>query len=319
MGAVVFQFHLNFNPSVENRLHVRWCREKLDKGLAMAVEFRNRDWFVTPDAAKSLVSWLSEAGIVLIAADELRHETFQSDRAQTGLPAGATAELLPIALEATAPSWGSYVRVHRRHGGFESRVLPSTEIQAWVVRLRESLSAPCVNGPVWFLWGTDWEDAPLRNARHLTAELLATLPSAVYDYKAARVATSVKRKGSLLRCWAALPDGSDTQHHQEEQQQATRKDEEKRGRPRSEEATTRKRTWTEHSKKTKKGSLDRFFTPEKKRGKLQEAPEAGVVSTTWACHVCTLLNDSPFDKGASDGSTTFHPRCAACETLRQLS
>jgi uncharacterized protein YecE (DUF72 family) len=338
LGAVVFQFHLNFSPSVDNRLHVRWCREKLDKGLAMAVEFRNRDWFGTPDAAKSLVAWLSEAGIVLIAADELRHETFQSDRAQTGLPAGATSERLPIALEATVPSWGSYVRVHRRHGGFESRVLPATDIQAWVVRLRDSLSAPRVNGPIWFLWGTDWEDAPLVNARHLTAELLSTWPRAIYDYKAARAATSAKRKGSLLRCWA-LPDGSGApppppppppQHQDQHQEpQATKSMDEETRRSRCSEEATRKRTSTteEERSKKKKGSLDRFFTPEKKRCKLQEAPETVVdapvfVATTWACHVCTLLNDdsSPVST-ASDGSTTMHPppppRCAACETPRQ--
>jgi hypothetical protein len=122
LGMVLFQFHLGFAPCEENKRHVLWCRKCLDPTITMAVEFRDRKWFVggggggssaatsklndsggadasaaaAPAAAPAggasncggalerLSVWLAEAGIVLVAADELRHETFQKDRAQSG-------------------------------------------------------------------------------------------------------------------------------------------------------------------------------------------------------------------------------------------
>ena len=57
--------------------------------------------------------WLRGLGIVLVAADELRHETLQPDRAQSGLPQGQATEVLPIAMSVTVPTY-FYVRVHRR-------------------------------------------------------------------------------------------------------------------------------------------------------------------------------------------------------------
>ena len=44
------------------------------------------------------------------------------------------------------------------------RLLPGAEIEAWAERLRRL--APRLQGPVYFLWGTDWEDVPMRNARY---------------------------------------------------------------------------------------------------------------------------------------------------------
>ena len=58
-------------------------------------------------------AWLQGLGIALVAADELRHETLQPDRAQGGLPPGQRADVMPIALEVTQPAF-LYVRVHRR-------------------------------------------------------------------------------------------------------------------------------------------------------------------------------------------------------------
>lgn len=101
LGVVVFQFHLNFTPGETNRQHVLWCREKLAGDVPMAVEFRNRAWFESPAAAAETASFLRAHGIILIAADELKHETFQPDKYQTGLPPGMKRETLPIALEAT--------------------------------------------------------------------------------------------------------------------------------------------------------------------------------------------------------------------------
>lgn len=58
-------------------------------------------------------AWLTKLGVSLVAADELRHETFQPDRAQTGLPPGATREVMPIALHVTNARF-FYIRLHRR-------------------------------------------------------------------------------------------------------------------------------------------------------------------------------------------------------------
>lgn len=70
--------------------------------------------------------------------------------------------MLPIALEVTTPGW-HYVRVHRRHGTTD-RLLPAGEAEAWAARIERQL-APRLAGPVYFLWGTDWEDVPIRNSR----------------------------------------------------------------------------------------------------------------------------------------------------------
>lgn len=77
---------------------------------------------------QSLTSLLSPAGIVLIAADELEHETLQPDRGQRGLPPGQVPRVQAIAMAVTNPAC-AYVRLHRRHGTLE-RLLPEDEQQA---------------------------------------------------------------------------------------------------------------------------------------------------------------------------------------------
>lgn len=109
---------------------------------------------------------LTELDCALVASDDLRHEMYQRDKQQTGLPAGATRELMPVALEATSTKF-AYVRVHRRHGGMDDRVLSAHEIADWGVRVQQLAAG--VAGPVYVLWGTDYEDAPIVNARNLAA------------------------------------------------------------------------------------------------------------------------------------------------------
>lgn len=48
-------------------------------------------------------------------------------------------------------------------------------------------------GPIYFMWGTDWEDQPIVNARNLTQLLPEPM---VFNWKAAQIATPTK--GSLL-------------------------------------------------------------------------------------------------------------------------
>ena len=42
----VFQFPLGFGPTAANLRHVLECRRRLDYRIGMAVEFRERAWFV---------------------------------------------------------------------------------------------------------------------------------------------------------------------------------------------------------------------------------------------------------------------------------
>ena len=48
-------------------------------------------------------------------------------------------------------------------------------------------------GPIYFMWGTDWEDQPIVNARNLTQLLPEPM---IFNWKAAQIATPTK--GSLL-------------------------------------------------------------------------------------------------------------------------
>jgi uncharacterized protein YecE (DUF72 family) len=131
LGSIVAQLHLSFCPSDTNWAHVLWLRARLDSAFDLVVEFRNRAWFEGVWGA-TLPSRLRKAGIGLVVADELAHETRQRDAHQTGLLPGETREVLlmaPLCVETT------YVRVHRRHG--KERLLPEEEIASWASRLSQ--------------------------------------------------------------------------------------------------------------------------------------------------------------------------------------
>lgn len=53
-------------------------------------------------AASKLADFCRRHGCVLVAADELEHETLQKDREQRGLPPGAARRILPIAMQVRA-------------------------------------------------------------------------------------------------------------------------------------------------------------------------------------------------------------------------
>jgi uncharacterized protein YecE (DUF72 family) len=44
--VVVFEYQLSFGPTAANLRHVLECRRRLDYRIGMAVEFRDRSWFV---------------------------------------------------------------------------------------------------------------------------------------------------------------------------------------------------------------------------------------------------------------------------------
>eukprot|EP00850_Spirogloea_muscicola_P014681 SM000107S14047 [mRNA] locus=s107:141773:144739:- [translate_table: standard] len=191
LGCIVFQFHLGFRPTKESRAHVEWCRQHLDSRFEMAAEFRCREWVTS--CMTETCEFLQSLSITLIAADELKHETFQRDRDQTGLPPGQVPEVLPVAWAVTQPK-SIYVRVHRREG--TSRVLSKDELATWQRRLSNLPKA--LKGPVYFMWGTDHEDQPIINAKNL-AILLG--PQVAYNWQSAL--RSRHTSGSLLSLFSA--------------------------------------------------------------------------------------------------------------------
>jgi uncharacterized protein YecE (DUF72 family) len=159
LGAVVVQYQNSFAPSAPNRELVEECRRRLGGSVHVALEFRNRCWFADARLEETL-RWIRRLGCTsLIAADDLKHETLQPDRAQKGPGEGMPVERLPIALHVTDERM-VYVRVHRRHG--VHRLLSSSELREWVERLRpSSLLRQGCRGPVFFLWGTAHSDQPV--------------------------------------------------------------------------------------------------------------------------------------------------------------
>lgn len=136
--------------------------------------------------------------MVLILCDDLKHELMQPDKNQVELPAGACKEHLPIPLEVTAPALGVYIRLHRRQGS--ERVLHELEFCKWIERLGELRAR--VQGPIFFLWGTDHQDQPIINAQRLRG----SNASMFLDWKAHLEAESrSKTSGSLLSFFSSSP------------------------------------------------------------------------------------------------------------------
>jgi len=130
---------------------------------------------------------------VLILCDDLKHELMQPDKNQVELPAGACKEHLPIPLEVTVPALGVYIRLHRRQGS--ERVLEEDEFCKWIQRLRELRARAGLQGPIFFLWGTDHQDQPMVNAQRLRSKNA----SMFLDWKAHLESQSrSKKSGSLL-------------------------------------------------------------------------------------------------------------------------
>jgi len=204
LGCVVFQFHLSQGVSDALRAHALECKSRLSEGARMAVEFRNRDW-ITGDVGAQTVRWCQEHDLLLVAADELEHETFQRDRDQKGLPVGAVRRKMPTRLELTV-DWGCLIRVHRRHGTTE-RVLDEAEISFWSERVRALHPKP-TRGPIWVAWGTEWRDAPLKNANALDS---AVGDEFAYDWYGTRRSRPSKSKlsaksSSIATLFAAAPE-----------------------------------------------------------------------------------------------------------------
>ena len=188
MGVVVVQLHKNVAPGDEGaRRWVARVRERIGPERRVAFEFRNRRWLSTESAGpgarcelEKTVAWLRDdlGASALVAADDLEGE-MEPRKGSAG------AELvdrprLPVHLTGESSREAFlYCRVHRRQG--TQRVLKPDAVQDWVRQLGRCL--PRLAGPCFFLWGTDYRDQPVLNARQLRAALPR---DACFDWEAWR-------------------------------------------------------------------------------------------------------------------------------------
>ena len=165
LACVVFQFHTSFAVSPSNRRKVEELRNRLDREIRMAVEFRDRAWIARGETGDETVRWCARLDLALVASDELAHETAQPDRAQTGLPPGQKRTVMPTRLVASA-SWGASLALpptrRRRRARAERDRAVGARIAAILPTLRRKET------PMYVMWGTDYRDAPLRNAAALS-------------------------------------------------------------------------------------------------------------------------------------------------------
>lgn len=201
----MFQMQLTFTPSEDNLQYILYCRRQLDSKFQMAVEFRCRQWFVDGYWRDKIQDMLSRHGIALVAADELEHETFQKDREQRGLAAGQVRRVLPIATLVTTPEFG-YARIHRRHGTVE-RLFDEEEIERWVGIIKEMAAKSKGPMPFYVNVGTDFKDAPIRNAKALHKALPENLR---YDWRPPKQRVEDGPLGKLFKAAAAAGKRSTT-------------------------------------------------------------------------------------------------------------
>ena len=181
-----------------NLRHVLDCRRRLDVRCAMAVEFRDRAWFVG-DAKRDLdlLKRLRDRGIAMVHADELLAETFPSKNPRAE---GAVHKVLPISLDVTSKEF-ALVRIHRRTG-VESRRLSEAEIARWRDRLVSIASQLDDGAPIFVWWGTEHANTPLVNGMHLQ-QALAGKPGIVV-VRPAVDGSRPKRKGGISRYFEVL-------------------------------------------------------------------------------------------------------------------
>lgn len=165
----------------------------------MAVEFRSRIWFTTENLHTTL-DWLKKHNIGLVVADELQNELYvEKNKSAEGQGKGSgRGGVVPIIMALGSCDF-AYVRVHRRVG--KHRVLSEEEIKSWGERIRLPELQNSLQGPIYFMWGTDHEDQPIINSKNLTKEI----GSMAYDWK-----SKISNTGMLRFC-SRVPTTSDEQ------------------------------------------------------------------------------------------------------------
>lgn len=172
LGCIVFQFSNEFSCNEKNQNYIKHCASMLQSSFLIAIEFRNRSW-ISSDNLSSTVSLLRNLrpnGACLIASDDLQHELLPFDQREEihlRIEAGEIKLRIPMEIHLSSSSCSdfAYVRIHRRCG--QHRILTDKEIDEWRNRIVDLWRDHQWNGKVYVLWGTDFDDQPIMNAKHL--------------------------------------------------------------------------------------------------------------------------------------------------------
>lgn len=130
LGFVLFQFPEWFVPCDGNRAYVESCAARLPD-YRVAVEFRRRDWMLTPARASETVRWLSDNDLAYVNVD---------------MPQGFSSSMPPLTLVTTSEL--AVVRFHGRNTRtWKQRGITAAqrfeylyseeELREWVPQVRE--------------------------------------------------------------------------------------------------------------------------------------------------------------------------------------
>ena len=151
----------------------------------MAVEFRSREWIADGTRIQALIKFLRNLrpeGCCLAAADDLVDELYTSRTSSSISLHGHQSEKTYLTCEGCPLML--YIRIHRRVGNM--RVLRDQEIESWRQRILGAVrSSSDFRGCIFVLWGTDYADQPIQNAR----KLAKALPEYQFDWKSHAVST----------------------------------------------------------------------------------------------------------------------------------
>ena len=167
LGAVLFQFQLDFTPTPQNKKWVEFCRSNIPSGSKMVVDFRSRLWYSNGHLDATL-KWLEAIDCVNVISDELLHELHRNklQKQVHGASLERSTELASMNLKVTHKSRFVYVRVHRREG--KKRLLGNDWMQSWKDRIENNFLAGGKHGKeVHFVMGTAWEDQAVKNCHAL--------------------------------------------------------------------------------------------------------------------------------------------------------
>ena len=164
----------------------------------MAVEFRNRDWIANDGVLQELLQFLRGLrpdGCCLAAADDLVNELYLNRPSITSHIQANQSERTYLT-SAGCPLM-LYIRIHRRVGNM--RVLRDEEVELWRKRILAAVgNSPTFRGCIYILWGTDYADQSIQNAKKMSK----ALPEFYFDWKHHVTPTG---KGSIAALISSTP------------------------------------------------------------------------------------------------------------------
>jgi uncharacterized protein YecE (DUF72 family) len=206
LGVIVVQYPTGFKPNAAAYRIITECRNNLAADYAMAVEFRDRSWFEQKEQLPHTIALLRSLGAAIIGSDDLHHELFGREFSERKVAR------LPLEVHTTGTQF-MYFRVHRRQGCH--RELSQKELQDWHSKINDLLHNDSeFQGPIFMMFGTDWEMAPITNMRNMSQMLGEDIESLQHWKKQVRM-----EKGSLFAMFAKQKQKKTQKPQQQPQQQ----------------------------------------------------------------------------------------------------